>query len=324
MEAQLLSRDLKAYLESCRKSEGKIHSVFKDALNIQTANGELISILTAGKDIEPMSALISAQPREMKGFYQDDPVELSSKGILFKNNNKWLSIEKSKVWHPEISIQGERHSIEAQKRCVEDIKQKLVEEDLTIGLSPLIHYLTFNEGVQLLNKDSPALNEYCDFIQIRLYQLLKALNDRHYDEALTLMPNFVGFGPGLTPSSDDLLAGILVSLVYEESMKEASLREDQVLVFSKDVYEICVGKTTSVSEQMLKFASRGMVSEGYRNLIRSIFFKDQVPMHLRIETVLKHGASSGSDFLFGVYCMNSIRLNRLKPIEPIPVKECEE
>lgn len=309
MDAQLMSKDLLHYLENCSKSKGKIHSVFKDALNIQTEDGEMISILTMGKDIEPMSALVALQSREMKGFHQDDPVELSEGGILFKGNNKWMAVDKTKIWHPEIVIQGEINTIEVQKSRVEEIRNTLIEGDLTIGLSPLIHYLTFNKGVHLLNKDSPVLNEYCDFIQIRLYQLLKALQDKAYENALTLIPNFAGFGPGLTPSSDDILAGILVSLVYEESMKEASLRDDRVLEFSKNVYGICVGKTTSVSEQMLKFASKGMVSEGYRNLIRSIFFKDHIPICTRIETVLEHGASSGSDFLFGVYCMNSIRLN---------------
>lgn len=310
MEARLLSKDLMRYLEGLTKTEAKIHSVFKDALNIITPEGDLITLLVADKDIEPMSALVTFQPREIKGFRQEDPVELSREGILFKNNNKWLATSKKKLWEPEIVIKGDLNSIESQREKLEEIKEVLMNIEDSLGLSPLIHYIAFNENVQLLNKDSPALNEYCDFIQIRLYQLLKAINEKMYEEALTLIPNFVGFGPGLTPSSDDILAGILVTIVYDEALKSPQEKDAKALEFSKRVYETSLGRTTSVSEQMLKFASQGMVSEGYRNLLRGLFFQDNIPFKTRMEEVLKHGASSGSDFLFGVYCMNSIRLNR--------------
>ncbi len=327
MEAIRLSDDLQKYLRAHEGEKGWIHSIFTDTFNVATPTGELISVMSASRDIQPMSVMVAATPREIRGLRAEETVVLNPHGLLFVESNRWLEVTGAEVWRSEMDLSGTLNPPEIQLSILKQIESALKNRDVDVGLSPLIRELGTLKGISSAGgtlenstktrdenatdktiENSVEMNEYCDFIKERVIRLIRAIEVEAYDMAIEEIPHLIGFGPGLTPSSDDMLCGMMLSLRYGESLKDASIRNPEAFKFIDDIYTSCLGKTTQISEQMLKYAAGGTAAEGYRQMIRCIYFEENENIDLCIGRVLSHGASSGSDFLVGVYLMNQIRL----------------
>lgn len=101
----------------------------------------------------------------------------------------------------------------------------------------------------------------------------------------------VGLGPGLTPSGDDVLAGI-----------EAALHAlgHPVAGFVEDLLDGIEGRTTAVSAALLRHAARGEASERVHELLGALLDADDVGVGTAVERAAAWGACSGIDGVTGV------------------------
>jgi len=109
----------------------------------------------------------------------------------------------------------------------------------------------------------------------------------------------IGLGPGLTPSGDDFLAGLITAGVVlsqawpklkgiAEKMAEMTLREAS-------------GQTTAVSMAMLEDARHGEMSEPMKSFLEIVLVSgDMKRIPGLLEEILSIGASSGEDQLNGL------------------------
>jgi Protein of unknown function (DUF2877) len=107
------------------------------------------------------------------------------------------------------------------------------------------------------------------------------------DDAARLL---VGLGPGLTPSGDDALAGVLFALraaAGEEA--EASTRPAAE-----------AGETGPVSRGFLRWAARGQVLAPAHDLLVSAARRDPVEASSAARRMAAVGETSGADFLLGL------------------------
>lgn len=103
--------------------------------------------------------------------------------------------------------------------------------------------------------------------------------------SLDKVPNIIGFGPGLTPSSDDFLLGLLSSFLYFGDSRSQTL---------KNYINIHKEKTTEVSKWMLHYAA----NQGLFPIIIRRFFQTEGK---NMNKFLTHGGTSGIDVLCGIY-----------------------
>ena len=103
----------------------------------------------------------------------------------------------------------------------------------------------------------------------------------------------LGLGPGLTPSGDDLLAGMLLALHVGAP--------SDVGILSQIVLHHAAAKTTAISASMLNQASQGLGHEASHRLIASLVDGEPDDEVLSVSTSLTSvGHTSGWDTLLGI------------------------
>jgi hypothetical protein len=116
----------------------------------------------------------------------------------------------------------------------------------------------------------------------------------------------VGFGPGLTPSGDDALAGFLAAL---QAIGNTWARARATVIGTRvlSLLSTSPNATTFVSAQMLRATIAGHISQPFiqlleavtETMIKSTQSKTE-PIHAAVEVLLSHGATSGADTLVGI------------------------
>ncbi len=128
----------------------------------------------------------------------------------------------------------------------------------------------------------------------RVDRLAGALERRALGEAIDAATQLVGLGPGLTPSGDDLLVGLLVGMHCGESADGfVSAWGEGVLAASR--------RTTDVSRVFLEWAARGRTTQRLRDVIEAILGpREEGRLNDALEAALSVGSTSGADGLLGL------------------------
>lgn len=100
----------------------------------------------------------------------------------------------------------------------------------------------------------------------------------------------VGFGLGLTPSGDDVLAGMLIALHL--------VRPAAAIAVSDIVKEAARGRTTRISVAYLEAASQGNAGEAWHALAEHLAGSDDA-VKTATRRVIAFGETSGADMLTG-------------------------
>lgn len=102
-----------------------------------------------------------------------------------------------------------------------------------------------------------------------------------------------GWGPGLTPSGDDFLAGVMLALWATGDQLSLSATLCSLL------YEAAAPRTTRLSRAFLAAARDGLADERWHMLLRALVVGDPEPVAQAARAILAFGATSGLDMLTG-------------------------
>lgn len=300
MRAKSIASDLRQYFDRSGVVYARVHSIFQDVINIMDQHGELITLISDRKEMTPMSLQVDFTKMPCRRLVSDDEVVLDAGALKIPRIGFVLRYEQSSVWNPELNLEGLLPINETFIRTAEQVHEVLMRFGDRASILPLIKIVDRRYAVPWQDKSLEFEgNTYTDFIEDILLEILDHLAKNRYDEVAGLIHRFIGFGPGLTPSTDDFLMGLEMTLYTYEQI---ALDGDQVKQFIKLVAEEAAGKTTAVSEAMLKNAARGRIALTHGIMLREIFKRDSNQVQTIANDVLKHGATSGTDFLFGLYC----------------------
>lgn len=103
----------------------------------------------------------------------------------------------------------------------------------------------------------------------------------------------VGLGPGLTPSGDDLLAGLVFALGRGGHPAAAALRRAIEGALERR-------RTTALSVHFLRWATRGVAMADGVRLVDALLGGAGAGRAEALASVLRHGATSGADWALGV------------------------
>lgn len=125
--------------------------------------------------------------------------------------------------------------------------------------------------------------------------LLLELSYGNIASALNHATKLIGLGPGLTPSGDDFLVGLITifNLPHSPLTKYIS--------FCKETIKSARDLTNEISFMALKKAADGQVRESIISLLHSIFHKSENEVKLNLNTILSIGSSSGTDIALGLF-----------------------
>lgn len=306
MEAIRITDRLLDYIKTHKGQILQIHSVFDGAFNIIDSEGHLIGILSMEKDLSPLSMVVNCQSFNHKSIIQGNLCEFTDDAIHFQNTKLKINILNPETVNLSLStIQGSNGIISEDK--LNDLKELIIGKGSLSGIAELIQLFEINETVSCSNFQNIEINEYSEFIKTRLIELLSSIINDNLELFKSSIQKTVGFGPGLTPSTDDFLTGII-------SMMK-SLNQNEYGNILDDINILCAGKTTKISEEMIRHATNGYVPESYKNFIKVLFDINKDYIVEAVSKVIQVGSSSGTDFLFGTYCMAMINSEKLRRLE---------
>ncbi|MGV8146791.1 MAG: DUF2877 domain-containing protein [Alkaliphilus sp.] len=310
MKAKKICKRLNKAIKEKKNIYGFIHSVHKRAFNIMTSEFKLISIMSCEHSMEPCSLMLEREENFISlGIEQGMRVIVFEELIDIPQVSLAISLMEAQIWDPtpKFAVVKAKLSEIAEKIAI--VEKCIYEFGRFEGIAPLVlrmNMLKLNEGFLC---SQTAYNKYCRFIEKKFLELIECLQEDRIKEAAKIAKRIIGFGPGLTPSVDDVLVGILLSFTYFTHNIEKDKSGIQTL--NEEVLKTAKDETTAVSFKMLKFATKGETNENIRQLLMDIFSKNGNEKLIKsIKKVLMLGSSSGTDIICGIYLGCSIMLNK--------------
>ena len=127
-------------------------------------------------------------------------------------------------------------------------------------------------------------------------QLLEAFRKRDPQQMLDRATKLLGFGEGLTPEGDDIIAGAIASHLL---LAGAVGRETGCLdAFTEPLHELSRTRTTSFSASLIRHASAGRVSAPFADLLKALTGRGS--LDAATEELLAVGHTSGPALVGGI------------------------
>jgi hypothetical protein len=221
------------------------------------------------------------------GVREGDMLRWDLRGFELLRTGERVELMITPIRHAAPGILRDIPGLEA----IERMEAMLLHRGNTSGLSPLISAAReiANPMNQSAPKPDPSWNLFCCAGLKPLKSLFISLAAGGSDIEGVLM-RLLGLGPGLTPSMDDLLAGI--ACVYVRR-RDAPGRE----AFLSALARLAPEATSAISAAYITAAARGETFTAPHVAITEIASGNPVQA---IDRLLSIGASSGGDMMTGI------------------------
>jgi hypothetical protein len=244
---------------------GRVAAAYRRSCTLQTEAGELITLLEPELGNGPNAVLVPMGGwREGERFWP-----LGTDGLWFEQGPP-VQWQEAARW--SAADAAPRHP--PRRRIAGALREALGRAEVAEGLLPVVLGQDGAAGEAAVSRQALAA---------RASPLITALPDPEAARGL------VGLGPGSTPSGDDLVAGLLLTLHYAGRPEAEPLRA-----------VAATARTTRLASSMLRWAAQGEAREHVLLLLRSLFEEPAPRAAEPLGPVLRYGATSGADMAAGI------------------------
>jgi len=277
---------------------GLIHSIFQRVINITVLENRLISLVGQEVGQGPLNILVDI-PYHINlltiGLKKGDIVRRISESIVIGENVILISTQWTGLWEPKRKFQASLQPLKTIMANIEIMRTVALDSNHLSGLGELIPF-THSSGFK--DSKTKKLGSVSRLALPHISSMLKAIKSGHSHDIIRITKHLVGLGPGLTPAADDMLLGLMISMLYfSENFNKTSI---DIKKINKDIISIISGRTTIISEEFLREASVGKVNEGVASLMEDLLTSRQKELENSVRNVLDLGGTSGTDTVFGV------------------------
>ena len=275
-------------------TRGSVHSVFPRAANL-LLGGRLLTLHARETPCAPNGLVLAlrANQKPLAGL-QPGMVWLVERGVIvIPVANLRLDLQQSQPWNPRPQLASGGCPPKRLQENLALLEAYLAAHTAPDGLAGLarLHPETpaekANAGSLLLQTAWSATQKLLDgIVQQRIALARQGINE------------LIGLGPGLTPSGDDVLTGLIASLlVLGESVGQPVTFYQRL---SAEVLAIAYSRTNKLSITWIEYAGRGEVAEHLGRLFAALIQADTSILEKAAQKVLSTGATSGGDILTGI------------------------
>ena len=229
----------------------------------------------------PMTINLQGDLAPLKKMPQGGLVQLTPSLIFAPKNDLQIAPDEAVKWKPTQAFPEAYESINFPTRLETFAKVAYAQKN-NEGLSGLLPHLLGISSSNVLQNDDILI------IQTSL---------REQDLSSTHPPieNLLGLGSGLTPSGDDFIIGLLLTL----NRWDAVLKLRNLPAFNKQVIEAAYVKTTTLSATLIECAADGQADERLVTALDYLMTGIGEPKPI-LDDLLSWGNSSGVDALVGM------------------------
>lgn len=256
---------------------GVVLSAFHRAVNITClSSGELHTLVTGDLDDGPNSLVVATPDFLRAGIAPGDPVRAGA-GRLAIAGKAVVSTAGAVLWRMPRPVA--RVDEATLRRRLAAAEGQIWRDGKPGGLLPDV------AGGEIAQVTARMLHEAVDGVTA-------ALGRGDETEALRHAARLLGLGPGLTPSGDDVLLGILAARALRRGIPEDA--------FARGVSVLARTATNPISHAALAKAARGEVRDGIARLLVALCEPQGEALPAALARVLAIGSSSGTEIAFGV------------------------
>jgi hypothetical protein len=280
---------------------GKIHSNFRNSINILLPSNRIITIVSRKSENSKISLKVDANHFPLRN------IEIKNQGVSIYEDvmsiggmAKIEGIKKARVWRPEISLPRKVY-IPRLYRNTSTALNEIKIHGRPEGFKPLLPYLKCMLKNRNNKKGKVKLDKttyQTDYAFPLIRNMVNNLFEKDVGRAVENGKGLIGLGVGLTPSGDDFLCGFMAMLSTVFSGYLAEEREFFEKFNSHLVTQI-EARTNLISREYLIIHSRGNPTESTCNMIQDVV-DGSSNMKNSIKKLCEVGHSSGTDIAIGV------------------------
>ncbi len=260
---------------------GNIHTVFRNVLNIENETGELFTLATAALGNAPNTLLVATDDFRIIRADVGTPVTVVDKALTI--GDRMISLDGTAQW--QCRIGGMPLTPDKLRVNAAAVRQCLKAQGIAGG------FLSSADGTPFQKATAQALTEAGE-------RLVDAFGRRNYPEASAAAARLIGLGPGLTPSGDDFLVGLMIVL---RTLKVGGSSHSRMFdAFCHDIVAIARTNTNAISAITIAKAAKGEVRETVAIFLSSLCFGEGSGWEPGLHAVLNIGSSSGADIVWGI------------------------
>ncbi|MCK5763908.1 MAG: DUF2877 domain-containing protein [Clostridiales bacterium] len=286
---------------------GRVHSVFNNVINLKI-NDEMLTIGNVHISIGPKTALVNENINflDLK-IQQNMVVKKRNNEIMIEELDIKFIYQLREIWnsYPELDyIKISTDELHYKMNCLERIIFTNGDSD---SISPIIFDLRsdFKWLADIEAYPTGFTDKHMNFIVGRIKNLLNAVEKDLWEDVDNLAKSVIGFGPGLTPASDDFVLGLMTGLLYSSRNYMRDIKSHQHFI------KLINGRTTDVSYEGLVNASRGKVNQVVKEAVLSILSNcSSEVMTDKVDKLIEIGQTSGTDILTGIFVGIKFNVNK--------------
>jgi hypothetical protein len=285
---------------------GHVHSEFYRVINLAFPGRRLISVSQIDVSNSPTNIVTNLKGCGWPELGVKAGAAVVMAGQLLCLGQVSVDLSSASLWIP--AIRQSIVSLPSQK-----IKRNILRLNSVAGLyvnrqglSPLLPYLDelLAGGCPLAVYGDPFLQTAANSIA----GLIIAIKTADLPAVCQAARGLVGLGPGLTPSGDDFLSGLMAGMVFSQQIAclnplVSAARINAAIVSQTE------GRTNDISRQLLEFSARGEVTETMEAVILAVLRGPKAQLEQSIVRLVTVGASSGTDQLLGIMLGISLLLS---------------
>ncbi|WP_191689893.1 DUF2877 domain-containing protein [Sporosarcina gallistercoris] len=258
---------------------GYVHSIFKRTINMVCLNdGHLYTFASEVIDNAPNTLVLNCTTMENLSVAVNDRIHSDGR-VVWIGTAQGISFSEAQPW--DTGLPDYPQNTNGISKNLTYVKQRIREVGTAGGIKPGVNQTTpFEQEVRMmLSKNTASLVDH-----LAAGDVAGALRDAQ---------SLLGLGPGLTPSGDDYLTGMIaVFMVHNHPIPELQQ-------FGKEVAVIAKKATNIISFSAIEQASNGKVRESIAQLI-SYLLTGEEEFLFAVDDVLQIGSSSGTDIALGI------------------------
>lgn len=275
-------------------TRGSVHSVFPRAANL-LLGGRLLTLHARGTPCAPNGLMLAqrANQKPLAGL-QPGMVCLVERGVItIPAANLRLDRQQSQPWNPRPQL--------APGVCPPKCLQQnlaLLEAYLSAHASPdgLAGLACFSSETSA--EKAGAGSRLLHVAWSAAQHLLDGIAQQRLSLARQGVSALIGLGPGLTPSGDDVLTGLIAAALVLGGAVGQPVTFYQRL--SAEALAIAYSRTNKLSITWIEYAGRGEVAEHLGRLLKALIQSNASLVEQAAQEVLSSGATSGGDIVAGI------------------------
>ena len=299
------------------KSPARIEGVFENSFYIKVGEDELIRVTGHEQYVSASSIIVDEKNRrsfKSVGIERGMEVVCGEKDVLVGKNFAIADIRGAAKWQPPPTPDsGSVRPLEIMKLNLRVLRDIIYTCPSREGLVSLLENVELVGSIDLFLK--PRDDSFAERARPGIERVMWGIFSLDRTAVTESAKTIIGLGPGLTPSCDDFLCGLLVSLRTGAAVLGTGDDAGFFDEIAGSIYEEARRRTTVFGSSMLREAREGVCPLAVTSLIHCLLTEDMERVAEVSRTLLGMGETSGADTAVGVFYGIRFLVSRLENLE---------